>query len=139
LEDSWPGENVFTSAQKEQTKPQIAILYAGRDPVLLLVRRLLLEYAGYIVTTAATYPAFIKEFYGGDFDGVVLCSSIKNSERRKMAALVRDRSPSVPVVVISESSFSQHDFGTLSAEPQPEALLNALAEALKGRHHRRSA
>ena len=130
---------MFTSAQKEQTKPQIAILYVGRDPVLLLVRRLLLEYAGYIVTTAATYAAFIKEFYGGDFDGAVLCSSIKNSERRKMAALVRDRSPSVPVVVISESSFSQHDFGTVSAEPQPEALLNALAEALKGRHHRRSA
>jgi hypothetical protein len=130
---------VFTSTQQDKTKSQIAILYAGRDPVLLLVRRLLLEYAGYIVTTAATYTAFVKEFYGGDFDGVVLCSSIRNSERRKMASIVCHRSPSVPVVVISETSFSQHDFGTVTAEPQPESLLSALAEALKSRHHRRSA
>lgn len=130
---------MFTSTEQGQTKSQIAILYAGRDPVLLLVRRLLLEYAGYIVTTAATHAAFVKEFYGGDFDGVVLCSSIRNSERRKMAGLVQQRSPSVPVVVISESSFSQHDFGTVSAEPHPESLLDALSEALKSRHRRRSA
>lgn len=130
---------MFTSTQKEKAKPQIVILYAGRDSSLLLVRRLLLEYAGYIVTTAATYTAFVKEFYAGDFDGVVLCNSIKNQERRKMASLVHHRSPSVPVIVISETAFSHYNFGTLTVEPQPESLLQALAEALKSGHHRHSA
>jgi hypothetical protein len=130
---------VFASAQKEKAKPQIVILYAGRDPVLLVVRRLLLEYADYIVTTAATYSAFVKEFHGGDFDGVVLCSSIADSERRRMASVVQQRSPSIPVIVISETSFGHQDYGTVTVDAQPESLLNALADVLKGRHRRRSA
>ena len=127
------------STKEEKAKSQIVILYASRDPVLLVVRRLLLEYAGYIVTTAATYSAFVKEFTTGDFDGVVLCSSIDDSERRRMASIVEHRSPSVPVIVISESSFSRHGYGTVTVEPHPESLLNALAEALEHRHRRRSA
>jgi len=130
---------VLTPKQEEKTERQIVILYAGRDPGLLVVRRLLLEHARCVVTTAATYQAFAKEFDGGDFDGVVLCSSVKNTERRKMASLVLQHSPSTPVIVISEGPFSHYNFGTITVDPQPESLLTAIAEAVKGPHRRRSA
>src|SRR5260370_36990200 len=70
---------------------------------------------------------------------VLLCSSIKNVERKKMASLVGQRSPSTPVIVFSEKPFSQYDFGTLTVDPRPESLLSALTETLKARPHYRSA
>jgi hypothetical protein len=122
-----------------KTERQILVLYASRDPVLLLVRKLLLEYAHYMVTTASTYRAFVKEFLNGDFDIVVLCSTIKNIERKKMASIVDHHSPSTPVIVISEGPFSHYDFGTVTVDPRPEAFLNSLADVAKTCHIRRSA
>jgi DNA-binding NarL/FixJ family response regulator len=128
---------------RRKAERRITILYAGRDPVLLLdVRKLLLEHVEdtrYIVTTADTYKAFVKEFLQGDFDMVLLCSSIKNVERKKMASLVGQRSPSTPVIVFSEKPFSQYDFGTMTVDSRPESLLSALTETLKARPHYRSA
>jgi len=126
--------------QREKVERQVTVLYAGRDPDLLFdVRRLLLEHVGdarYILTTADSYRAFVKEFLHGDFDTVLLCSSIENAERRKMASLVGRRSPSTPVIVFSEKPFSRYDFGTLTVDPQHECLLSALAETLReGRHY----
>src|SRR5579859_1141 len=125
--------------QGKKTERQILVLYTSCDPVLLLVRKLLLEYAHYVVTTAATYRTFVKEFLDGDFDIVVLCSTIKNIERKKMASIVHHHSPSTPVIVISEGPFSHYDFGTITVDPRPEAFLSALAEVAKTCHIRRSA
>jgi hypothetical protein len=123
--------------QKKKTGRQITVLHASRDPVLLLdVRKLLLEQLGdarYVVTTADSYKSFMKEFLHGDFDMVLLCSSIENSERKKMASFVGQRSPSTPVIVFSEKPFSHYDFGTLTIELRRESLLNALTETLKAR------
>lgn len=129
--------------QRKKAERRITVLHVCCDPVLLFdVRKLLLDHAQdvrYIVTAADSYKAFQKEFLHGDFDMVLLCTSIPDLERRKMASLVRRRSPSTPVIVFSEKPASHYDFGTVTIDPRAESLLSALTETLKVRPHYHSA
>src|SRR5205085_9344042 len=80
----------------------IVILSAGRDHQLSRKRDQALIAAGYNVVSANNSPEIINKLFNGDFDAVILCNTIPNEERRRLASIIKSYSPSTPVVVISE-------------------------------------
>ena len=117
----------------------ITILSAGRDRALLYTRNRVMEEAGYIVTSAIT-PAEITDFcFRGDFDLVILCHSIPQEERERIARLVRMHTPSTPVIVLADMPTRKYDFGDLTVHSEAANLLSCIPEALKLAAHRKLA
>src|SRR4051812_40469350 len=76
------------------------LLSVGHDSALLAIRNLILASAGYTVVSASTPEEFVTRFFDGDFDAVVLCDSLQEDQRERMAAIVHDHSPSTPVILM---------------------------------------
>ena len=113
------------------------ILSAGRDRALLYTRNRVLEEAGYLVTPAIT-PAEITECcFKGGFDLVVLCHSIPQQERKRIARLVRMHTPSTPVIVLADMPTRKYEFGDLTVYSEAANLLSCIPEALKSTTERR--
>jgi len=76
------------------------LLSVGHDSALLAIRNLMLAGAGYTVISASTPQEFVTRFFDGDFDAVVLCDSLPEDQRKRMAEIVHEHSPSTPVVLM---------------------------------------
>lgn len=116
---------------KQELKGAMAtvILSAGRDPQVSKNRSRALTAAGFQVVVATTAPEIINRLFNGDFDVVVLCNSIPNDERRKLAGIIKSYSPSTPVIVISEMYGREYDYGTRITNGTPEALIAAIHQS----------
>jgi hypothetical protein len=110
--------------------PRITILNAGRDRTLLFTRTRVLEEAGYIVTPAITPGEITEQFFRGDFDVIILCHSIPQEERERIAKLVRMQSPSSPVIALADLPTRKYDFGDLTVDSDAANLLRAIPEGL---------
>jgi len=110
--------------------PNYAILSAGRDRPLLFTRNRVLEEAGYIVTPAITPAEITEVFFRGDFDAVILCHSIPQEERERIARIVRMHSPSTPVIVLADLPTRKYEFGDMTIESDAASLLRSVPEAL---------
>ena len=110
--------------------PRITILNAGRDRTLLFTRTRVLEEAGYIVTPAITPGEITEQFFRGDFDVIILCHSIPQEERERIAKLVRMQSPSSPVIALADLPTRKYDFGDLTVDSNADNLLDAIPEAM---------
>ena len=106
------------------------VLSAGHDHTLLAIRNMVLARSGYQVVSAATPAEFIDRFFGGDFDLVILCHTIPEDERHRMADIVHKQSPSTPVVVLSDGLTSHHTYATATVAADVRDLLNALPSLL---------
>jgi len=109
------------------------ILSAGRDPRILKNRNEALTAAGYSVVTAASSPETINRLFNGDFDVVLLCSSIPDDERKRLTRIVTSYSPSTPVIVISDMDTQTFDFGARTARCFPQQIIAAIQDVLARR------
>jgi CheY-like chemotaxis protein len=107
----------------------IVILSAGRDPYLSKKRDLALAGAGYKVVSATNSPEIINKLFNGDFDAVILCNSIPNDERKRLARIIKSYSPSTPIIVLAEMEGRQYDYGTMTASGSPDGIMAALRQA----------
>ncbi len=105
----------------------IVILDAGRDPHHSRKRDQALSAAGYKVVTAHNSPDIINNLFEGDFDVVILCNSLPNDERRRLAGIIKSYSPSTPVIVLADTANSaEYDYGTLTSNSSPDWILAAI-------------
>jgi DNA-binding NtrC family response regulator len=111
--------------------PRNTILSAGRDRPLLYTRNRVLEEAGYIVTSAITTAEIVEKFFAGDFDLIILCHSIPQDERQRIATLAHNHSPSTPVMVLADMASRRYEFGDLTVYSEATTLLESIPEALK--------
>lgn len=103
------------------------VLSVGSDHTLLGMRTLVLASAGYQVASALGPAEFVSKFFDGDFDAVVLCHSLTEDQRQRIAELVRRHSPSTPVVVLGRTMGSHYDYGDFTVSGDARDLLGALS------------
>ena len=106
------------------------VLSAGRDPVVLRNRNAALEQAGYTVASANNSPEVVDRLFNGEFDVVLLCHSIPEEERRRLAEIIRNYSSATPVIVISDFDGRQYSYGTRTARCFPDQIIAAIRETL---------
>src|SRR5436305_3667177 len=105
----------------------IVVLDAGRDPYHSRKRDQALAAAGYKVVTAHNSPDIINNLFDGDFDVVILCNSLPNDERRRLAGIIKSYSPSTPVIVLADTAESaEYDYGTLTSNSSPAWIVSAI-------------
>ena len=106
------------------------VLSAGHDHTLLAIRNMVLGQSGYRVVSAATAAEFVERFFGGDFDLVILCHTIPEDERHRMADIVHKQSPSTPVIVLSDGLTDHSPYATATVAADVRDLLQALPAVL---------
>ena len=106
------------------------VLSAGHDHTLLAIRNMVLGQSGYQVVSASTAAEFMERFFAGDFDLVILCHTIPEDERRRMADIVHKQSPSTPVVVLSDGLVGHAPYATATVAADVRDLLQALPTVL---------
>jgi DNA-binding response OmpR family regulator len=109
---------------------QFVILYAGRDPQLLRQWSKPLLMAGYNVVPVVDPVDTVYKLFNGDFDLVLLCESLPVDDRRRLARLVRNHSPSTPVLIINEQEGVDYDMGTRGVLGNAEKILAAVQTSL---------
>lgn len=102
------------------------VLSAGTDSTRLAIRKLMLTDAGYTVVSALGPEEFARQLFDGDFDVVVLCSSLSPEERRQMTALARQHRPSLRVFALTSDAEIPCD-GVASIQGDTKDLVRALA------------
>ena len=102
------------------------VLSVGNDSTLLAIRKLMLTNAGYTVVNAQGAQDFVSKLFDGDFDVVVLCTSLTPVERRQMAALVRQHRPSAQVFALGDQADGECG-GVSAVQGDTKDLVRALA------------
>ena len=103
------------------------VLSVGNDSTLLAIRKLMLTDAGYTVVSALGAQEFINKLFDGDFDVVVLCTSLTPVERRRMAGLVRQHRPSARIFALSAAEDRSCDGADSTICGDTADLVRALA------------
>jgi CheY-like chemotaxis protein len=89
------------------------ILSVGSDPSLLESRRIVLQQAGYTVTTAVGFIEAMQQCRSGrKFDTVIICHSLPQRDKHAIAAAFRANCPS-PLVAIRKSWTEQPPVGAI--------------------------
>jgi DNA-binding NtrC family response regulator len=115
------------------------ILSAGRDSQIALKRSEALKTFGYHTVTASTASEVINKLFNGDFDVVILCNSLPDAERRKLAGIVKSYSPSTPVIIVADTAGAQYDYGSQTASGAPADLAAAIEKAFSKKNNYRAA
>lgn len=87
----------------------IRILSVGRDPQLMAVRTMVLHEAGYLVDEADSNKQAMQRLRSAKFHLVLICHTIPEPEKAKLAAAVRRLQPGLPVACISSYGYSSPD------------------------------
>ena len=77
------------------------VLCVDDEKVGLQVRKMLLERAGYTVLTAHDGPSGLEVFENNPVEAVVLDYSMPGMHGGEVAALMRERKPHVPILLLS--------------------------------------
>lgn len=109
------------------------LLSAGRDPHLLKRRNAQLLAAGFKVASATDSYEVVEKLLNGDFDLVLLCDSMAEQDRERLARIISSYAPSTPVVLISSTEEAEQDSGDGPVRCHPEQLLATVAESLQRR------
>ena len=110
-----------------------SILIYGRHQALLETRRLLLENAGFTVTTAMESATITQLLSGPVFDLSLLCHTLSPSERSAMMSAAQQDRPGMKFVVMSADGHSQADGGrysVVSVFDGPETLIDRVKTLL---------
>ncbi|MGA9717977.1 MAG: hypothetical protein WBQ79_06825 [Acidobacteriaceae bacterium] len=117
--------------------PIALLLSVGCDSQLLDSRQLLLQSAGYVVVSARSVKEAVDYFLAGDFDLVLLCHSLPETERDGITCLIRASGSLTPVVTIATYEGQQDVFTSATIESEPEQLLAGIRDVLTRRHQKR--
>jgi hypothetical protein len=114
----------------------VLALSAGRDPILLGTRNELLKSIGCIVVSASSSADLVNEFFGRDFDVIVLCHTIPPEERRKVLLMIRHYRESTPTMIVSGEYDSDYK-GSMPrcgkvVPPEPHELVSAIRGSFPG-------
>ena len=115
------------------------ILSAGRDAELLKSRNTALAAPGYKVAAASDSFEIVDKLLNGDFDLVLLCHTIPDDDRLRIARIVGSYTPSTPVVLVSEDGRSQWAAGSRIVRCRPDQIMNTLTHSLTPRSGPRAA
>lgn len=108
----------------------LLILSAGRDAGLLKSRNTALAALGYKVAAASDSLEIVDKLLNGDFDLVLLCHTIPDEDRLRVARIVAGYSPSTPVVLVSEDGCSPCTAGARIVQCRPDQLMSTLSHSL---------
>jgi DNA-binding response OmpR family regulator len=108
------------------------ILSIGTNPRVLNRRIQALEAEGYVVRAAYSVKDALQEFEQGDFDAVLLCSSLSAEEKQLLSRRIRGFGSLVPIMAAAEAeaiaqatNVATFDF---SQRPSSADRLNPLAQ-----------
>lgn len=77
------------------------VLCVDDEAVGLQVRKMILERAGYTVLTAPNGPSSLEVFAQHPVEAVVLDYAMPGMDGGKVAAIMRDKKPEVPILLLS--------------------------------------
>jgi CheY-like chemotaxis protein len=109
------------------------ILSAGRDPDLLKARNAALMAQGYRVAAASDSCEVVDKLLNGDFDLVLLCHTMPEEDRRRLARIISSHTPSTPVVFISKNSCETISGDARAVQCHPDQVLATLGMSLARR------
>jgi|tagenome__1003787_1003787.scaffolds.fasta_scaffold20787077_2 CheY-like chemotaxis protein len=108
----------------------VIVLSVGKNPLLLRTRKEILTRLGCSVTTVMDNAEFVDQFFGGDFDLIVLCHTVPLEERQNILRLVKKHRPSMPAVVVSNYSddnvMVKPDPSGITVAPEPDGLVRVV-------------
>lgn len=81
------------------------ILSVGRDQLLMKIRTMVLQRAGYQVEEAYSSSDAARLLASTRFNLVLICHTVPASEHSELAAHVRLLKPPIPIVCISRNGF----------------------------------
>jgi DNA-binding response OmpR family regulator len=106
------------------------LLSAGHDSYLLKQRNAQLAAAGFKVASASDSCEVVDKLLNGDFDLVLLCDSMPDEDRHRLARIIRRYTPSTPVLLISSENSYEFEPGLRTVRCHPEQVLAAVAGSL---------
>lgn len=113
---------------------QTLVLSVSLDPMILETRNLLLQSAGYIVVSAVSVKETVHLFRDGDFDLVILCHSLPQTERERLTSFIRASGSRIPIVCVSETALSERIASAdATLDKDPAAFLRTLEDLLSKR------
>lgn len=116
---------------EEASKGRFRILSVSYDELLLKMRHMILENAGYDVVSAHGFEASIEQCKRGGFDLFVLGHSIPHADKRNMVDAFRRACPA-PIISLSRGASEQWvDGAEFHVDPDPEPLLELVARVEK--------
>ncbi len=81
--------------------PILTVLCIDDEELGLEIRKMILERAGYVVRTARDGPTGLSIFESEKVDAVILDYAMPGLDGGQVAALMRERKPSVPILLLS--------------------------------------
>ena len=105
------------------------ILSAGRDADLLKRRNHALAAQGYSVAAASNPVEIVEKLLNGDFDLVLLCHTIPEEDRLRVARIVASHTPSTPVVTVSDEGDNGSAVGTRIVQCRPDRIMSTLTHS----------
>lgn len=116
------------------------LLCYGHDDLLLFTRKKILE-REYFVETCTHITGLEPILSRGPIEVVVLCHSVPDEECQEVLLRVRERSPSVKVLVLYETDpqfCTEHSDKTMESLDGPYTLIEDVHALMKEAAHRRS-
>lgn len=110
--------------------PLTLVLSVGLDSVLVRVRNLILQSAGYTVVSATSIREAADRFQNGDFDLMVLCHSVPARERERLIRLIRASGSGIPIVTVAMKESDGDHFADVCLEDRPNKLLAGIQDVL---------
>lgn len=110
----------------------ITILCAGRDVHVMEARSKALTAAGFNVVCSHG-DEFMEKLFEGNFDAIILCHSLREEERRRLAGIIKSYHQATPVVVVSDLQGRKFQYGTRTVWNYPEEIIASLRELTRSR------
>lgn len=114
------------------------ILSIGSNPELLSTRQMLLQSAGYIVESTCSTDQAIRRVRDSDFDLVMVCHSLSESEKERLTRAVREMS-SIPIIFVglapSDPEHAHSETGPVELLRNIELLLGQMQPFLQPREN----
>jgi DNA-binding response OmpR family regulator len=106
------------------------VLAVRLDPWMLMALDSGWRSEGYIVIPVNSIQDAIDHFKSGDFDLVLLGSSITTENKERLTFLIRTSGSATPVVCVSSSCDVSHAFADATLRDDPRGLLAGIKELL---------
>ena len=90
-----------SSAADQERQATTTILSLGREHLLMAIRTMVLQKAGYLVTEVYSSREALQRLKSTRFDLILICHTVPELEQRKLVAAVRLLDPGLQIVCIS--------------------------------------
>ena len=105
----------------------ITILSAGRDAHAMEIRDRALTAAGFTVVSSHV-DELMERLFEGNFDAIILCHSLREEERRRLAGIIKNYHHATPVIVVSDLQGRQFQYGTRTVLNYPEQIIASVRQ-----------